>query len=187
METGDRPQSSDAERTAKAGRQSLFLDALARRYRTALNRFFERRAPSFRHDSEDLTQEVFVRLARRGGEHEIEQVEQYLFQTARSVLMDHHRRRTTRHQNEHEPYEDEAHAVEDFSPERVLLGRDQVETVRRALADMPERVRGAFVLHRFEDLTYAEIAARLGVSVSSVEKYIIRALRDITEWTKGEL
>jgi RNA polymerase sigma-70 factor (ECF subfamily) len=36
------------------------------------------------------------------------------------------------------------------------------------------------VLHRFEELGYAEIARRLGVSVSSIEKYISQALKELT-------
>jgi RNA polymerase sigma factor (sigma-70 family) len=162
-----------------------FLDDIARRYRAALNRFFQRRMNSLGHDSEDLTQEVFVRLARRNAGEDIAQVEQYLFRTARSVLIDHHRRGASRQNSAHVSYEESAHAIEDFSTEHVLMAREQVEAVRQCLESLPDLVRMAFVLHRFEGMTYAEIAQRLGVSVSSVEKYMMRALHEITEWTKG--
>jgi RNA polymerase sigma-70 factor (ECF subfamily) len=52
--------------------------------------------------------------------------------------------------------------------------------VRTVLERLPDRVRAAFVLHRFEELSYAEIARRLGVSVSSIEKYISQALKELT-------
>jgi RNA polymerase sigma-70 factor (ECF subfamily) len=70
--------------------------------------------------------------------------------------------------------------VEEVSPERVLLAREQIAMVRMVLERLPERVRAAFVLHRFEELGYAEIAKRLGVSVSSIEKYISQALKELT-------
>jgi RNA polymerase sigma-70 factor (ECF subfamily) len=52
--------------------------------------------------------------------------------------------------------------------------------VRTVLERLPDRIRAAFLLHRFEELSYSEIAKRLGVSVSSIEKYISQALKELT-------
>ncbi|MDT1000468.1 sigma factor-like helix-turn-helix DNA-binding protein, partial [Pseudomonas aeruginosa] len=41
---------------------------------------------------------------------------------------------------------------------------------------MPDNVRRAFLLSQFEGLSYAQIAERLGVTVSSVQKYMTRAI-----------
>ena len=161
-----------------------FLDSLARRYTNALNRFFERRAPALASEREDLTQEVFARLAGRRSSDDIGQAEAYLFQTARSVLADRMRRRSTRRTDDHVEYDENRHAVEDFSTERVLSGREQVQLVLAALEELPERTRFAFVLHRFEGLKQQEIARRLGISVSAVEKHMIRALRHISNVTR---
>lgn len=179
MGTGDKPATIGAD-DMFADEYRSFLDALARRYHTALRRFFERRAPGLSGESEDLTQEVFVRLAQRQQRGRIERIEGYLFETASNVLIDRTRRRATRCADRHDLYDEATHAIEDFSPERVLMAREEIEIFKSALQEMPDRVRTAFVLHRFEDLTYSEIAKKLGVTVSSVEKYIIRALREIT-------
>ena len=80
----------------------------------------------------------------------------------------------------HVEYEFCPELIEEVSPERVLLAREQVAMVRTVLERLPDRVRSAFVLHRFEELGYAEIAKRLGVSVSSIEKYISQALKELT-------
>ena len=162
------------------GGEQPFIEALAARYRGALTQFFERRAPQLKSDSEDLTQEVFLRLASRGESEQIERIDGYIFQTASNVLTDRARRNAVRAADRHVCYEEDAHAVEDFSPERVLLAREQVAMVRTVLERLPDRVRAAFVLHRFEELGYAEIAKRLGVSVSSIEKYISQALKELT-------
>lgn len=45
------------------------------------------------------------------------------------------------------------------------------------LDSMPAKVREAFMLSQFEGLTYPQIAERLQVSVSSVQKYMIRAIQ----------
>ena len=53
---------------------------------------------------------------------------------------------------------------------------DPRRIVREALADLPGPWRDAFLLSRVDGLTRAEIAARLGVSVKTVERNIARAL-----------
>ena len=50
-----------------------------------------------------------------------------------------------------------------------------------ALEELDERSRDAFILHRLEGMKHAQIAELYGVSVSSVEKYIIKALALLTE------
>jgi RNA polymerase sigma-70 factor (ECF subfamily) len=176
---GDRRYGREPVSGASGGEQP-FVEALAVRYRGALDRFFARRAPQLGSDTEDLTQEVFLRLATRGEGEPIERVDGYIFQTASSVLTDRARRVAVRGGDRHVCYDEDYHAVEDFSPERVLLAREQVAMVRTVLERLPDRVRAAFVLHRFEELGYAEIATRLGVSVSSIEKYISQALKELT-------
>ena len=71
---------------------------------------------------------------------------------------------------------DRGSAVEELSPERVLEGRQSLASVLRALDELDERTRDAFILHRLEGMRHAEIADLYGVSVSSIEKYIIKAL-----------
>jgi RNA polymerase sigma factor (sigma-70 family) len=154
------------------------LVALSERYRASLLRFFERRVKT-RLDVEDLVQEVFLRLVRRVDLVSIEHVQGYLFEVAANVLRDRVRHGETRAVGRHDEYREDAHALEDFSPERVLIGRQTVGRVAKALYELPERSRMAFVLHRFEGMHHPEIARRLGVSVSSVEKYIMQALAHI--------
>lgn len=175
---GDRREGR--EPAAGVGGEQPLLETLSVRYRGALNRFFENCAPQLRDDAEDLTQEVLIRIARRGEGQPIERINGYVFQTASSVLTDRARRRAVRGGDQHVDYDEDRHAIEDFSPERVLLAREQVAMVRTVLERLPERVRAAFVLHRFDELGYAEIAKRLGVSVSSIEKYISQAMKELT-------
>jgi RNA polymerase sigma-70 factor (ECF subfamily) len=151
------------------------LAELARRYGAPLRQFFHRRTrqPA---DVEDLVQETFLRLARQTGISNLEGIEGYLFQTAKSVMRDKARRTAVRvAANETEqlifPSDDEV-----ASPESVLLGREALDLAIQALHELPERTRTVFILHRFEQLQYKEIARRLGVSLSTVEKDIMKAL-----------
>jgi DNA-directed RNA polymerase specialized sigma24 family protein len=69
------------------------IEALSKAYRYVLQRYFLRRGlPS--SDTEDMVQEVFVRLSRRRGLSDMENAAGYLFETAASVAVDYHRGRT---------------------------------------------------------------------------------------------
>lgn len=148
------------------------LTLVAGRYRAALNAFFRRRLREDAHQCDDLTQDVFVRLARQQARQGIDNLEPYVFRTAASVLVDHLRRRAVRPEGRSELFDDALHAPEDFSPERVLLGKEEVARLMDAIMDLPARARQALLLFRFEDLKQAEIAERMGISVSAVEKHI---------------
>lgn len=154
------------------------LGALHRQYSGALRRYFLKRAPAGA-EADDLVQDVFIRLARRGDVESIARIEGYLFQTAANVLTDHARRNAARRRDAHDVYEDAEHGSEAISPERVLLGRERVRQLLDALDTLPQRTRAIFVLHKFEGLRYADIAARFGVSVSSVEKHMMKALSQV--------
>ncbi|MEQ1863613.1 MAG: sigma-70 family RNA polymerase sigma factor [Micropepsaceae bacterium] len=123
------------KRTAEAGpdgEQHRLLAEWHARYRMPLLRFFARRTRAD-IDREDLTQEVFARLARHGNLKSVERVEAYLFQTAASVLTDFLRRRRVRFGTAHVPLDEDVAPGTDLTPERVLLGKQAVEELARAL------------------------------------------------------
>ena len=63
-------------------------------------------------------------------------------------------------------------------PEVRLQALETLQQVDRVLDGLPSRVREAFLLAHLEALSYAEIAQRLGVSMSSVKQYLTRANRE---------
>ena len=145
------------------------LGEWARDFRAPLLRYFQKRAPAT-VEPEDLVQEVFVRLARRANLASINQIEGYLFQTAASVLADRYRRDAVRQETAHQEYEDSEHGFTGLSPERVLIGKDRIRLIVCALHDMPERMQKVFILYHFEHVTQVEIADRLKMGLSTVEK-----------------
>ncbi len=144
-------------------------------YVPGLRRYFSKRLPAA--DVDDLVQEVFVRIQAHEGDSPIQQLDRYLFTTAASVLSDYLRRRAVRHEGDHQTLEEFHHPVEELTPERVLLDREALQVTVTAIAGLPARTRDVFVLHRFEEMTCAGIAEQLGMSVSAVEKHIMKALR----------
>ncbi|MDR3511361.1 MAG: sigma-70 family RNA polymerase sigma factor [Caulobacteraceae bacterium] len=160
------------------------IDALSRRSRTALRRYFERRG-LVGADAEDAIQDVFVRLSLRAGIVEATNIDGYLFETAASVTIDHFRRRNARFLQLHDEFQDDVHAPrEERSAEQVMLAREMLETIALALRELPERTRAIFLLSRLEGLKRAEIAKRLGLSVSAVEKHLVKAAVHLTRRTR---
>lgn len=148
------------------------------RFARPLRSFFRKRAYN-EQEADDLVQEVFVRLAAREPGARMEHAEAYVFQMAANLLRDRARRHATRAAADRALEAGDANSFEEISPERVLLGKQRLALLERVLGDLPERTRVVFLLHRFEELKYAEIARRLEISVSSVEKHMMEAMRQI--------
>lgn len=159
------------------------IDALSRRSRAALRRYFERRGLAG-PDAEDAIQDVFVRLQLRSGLADASNIEGYLFETAASVTIDHFRRRNARFAGRHEAFEEALHAPQDHSAEQAVLARETLEIVVLALRELPERTRTIFMLSRFEGLKHREIAKRLALSVSAVEKHLVKATVHLARRTR---
>jgi RNA polymerase sigma factor (sigma-70 family) len=148
-------------------------------HRPALRRYFSKRVPAAEVD--DLVQDVFLRMQVHGQEQSIDHLDRYLFTVAASVLSDTRRRCVVRHGDEHESLEEGHHPTEDRTPERVILDREALDMVVRAIAELPERTRDVFVLHRFEEMSCRAIGAQLGISESAVEKHVMKALRFLND------
>lgn len=139
----------------------------------ALRRYFNRRAGG--QEAEDLVQEVFTRLRARAATDAVDNVERYLFRIANNVLAT-RATRDAKGWRRRETLRDTLDPPDEISPERTLAGKQELALVIASVRKMPQRARQAFILHRFEEMTYAAIARRMGVSVSAVERLISRAL-----------
>ena len=153
------------------------MAALSRRFREPLRRYFEKRIGQNHPETEDLVQEVFLRLTRGGDLEAMHRIDGYLFTTAANLLRDRHRRLTVRAAQAHEPYDEGVHGavIEEPGPERALQSAQLIEQLVAALHELPERTRLVFTLYHLEDLPHAEIARRLGIAVSTIEKHVGRA------------
>ena len=123
----------------------------------------------------DLAQDTFVSVLGAGRAAEIREPRPFLATVARRLMAHRHRR----HLLEQAYLEMLAALPEEVapSPEAQLLALEALRQVDLALDGLPPRVREAFLLAHFEELSYAQIAARLGVSTSSVKQYLTRANR----------
>ncbi len=156
-------------------------DAFARQaaaMRGPLAAYFRRRVRNA-SEVDDLVQEVFLRLTVRGTPDDTAHASAYIFQTAVSVLADRHRRRTVRCAEEHVALDPELNGEQNFDPARIYAGKQALNAAAAALMTMPERTRTIFLLRRIDGLRHQAIATQLGVSVSAVEKHMVRAVEHL--------
>ncbi len=66
-------------------------------------------------------------------------------------------------------------------PETLLQQPELQIALKKALSELPERQRMAIILHRFEGLSYKEVADTLGSYLSAVESLIFRAMNNLKE------
>ncbi|NVE96035.1 RNA polymerase sigma factor [Altererythrobacter lutimaris] len=151
--------------------------AFLARYERPLRAFFAKRLDR-PEDTDDLLQELLTRLWSTKVERKIENPDGYIFQAAANLLNERYRKAGTRRATL-DGYAFRQSFNEEITPERILQGKDELHLLELALAELPPRTRTVFLLHRFEGLKYREIAERIGVSASAVEKHIATAARHI--------
>ena len=135
------------------------------------------------HDADDLVQEAWVRLASYAQEHVVVKPEAFLMRAALNLSIDSHRARATRG----EEVVIDAVVLVDCAPsaEVTLLARERTDRLIVCVGRLGQKTREIFLAHRFEDLTYQEIAQRHQLSISTVEKHIAKATMQLTSWMEG--
>ena len=153
------------------------VEGLAARYREPLVRWFLRRGLTS-EAAEDCAHETFARIcATHGGDGSaIENPDAYLFAIAASVLADRGRRARVRHEVEHGPIDDLPLVSEAPSPARVFEGREALMRLAAILDELSPRTREMFLLNRLDGLSYTQLATRFGITVSGVEKQMMKAI-----------
>ncbi|WP_426077506.1 sigma-70 family RNA polymerase sigma factor [Janthinobacterium sp. PSPC3-1] len=155
---------------------------LTRYYRELLN--FLSRAVNDRHAAADLAQESYVRVLalQQSGEH-VAEPRALLYRTARNLVIDRHRRGAVRGQALDTDDDGGADLFDSLAapaasePETAAMSAQAVEAMLAVIGELPLRCREAFILHKFDGLPQAEVARRMGISVTMVERHIKLAMQ----------
>ena len=144
--------------------------------RSWLTQWLHRRLPS-RHEAEDLTQDTFIRVVSARSTLDLSRPRALLSTIAKGLLIDHYRRASLEQAYLAElAQQPEAVAA---SAEDIALTLESLREVDLLLDGLSAKARAAFLFSRVEELTHADIAKELGVSVSRVRQYLAQALRHL--------
>jgi RNA polymerase sigma factor (sigma-70 family) len=156
-------------------------DILAELYRSESPKLIRilSRQTSNRADAQDLVHDVFFRLARLRNEwpSSLERPQAYLRRIATNLLKD-RAKTASRHSAALHVVADEK-VLPGFDQHRLLESRDMLRRLEAAMMRLRPKTREIFVAHRIDGETYAEIAARTGLSVKGVEKQMSKALAQL--------
>jgi RNA polymerase sigma-70 factor (ECF subfamily) len=145
--------------------------------------------------AEDLSQEVFLRVFRARHNYTAgAKFSTWLFTIANNVASNARRDRSRRKEvrvsrspdedSSAEPLDHMALAASGLMPTRQLDKTEMAEVVRMAIENLSERQRLAVLLSKFEEMSYADIAATMGMTTQAIKSLLSRArgnLRAILE------
>ena len=153
------------------------------RKRADLVRFFTLRTGSAAV-AEDVVQDLFLKISETEAPADLHSPEAYLYRVGSNLMLDRvkqRRRQTARDDrwNRERVGDDPEPVGQDPPADEAVASRQRLQRLLAAVDRLPPQVATAFRLHKFDGLSHAEVAARMGVSRSSVEKYIMTALRTL--------
>jgi RNA polymerase sigma-70 factor (ECF subfamily) len=135
-------------------------------------------------DARDATQETFIAAFRNlSGFRGDAKVSSWLHRIAVNQCITRQRRAKVRGETSLEAREEDGGAqfasTSEANPDEQTEGRERTEAVRRAVNSLPPELRSVVVMKEFEDLTFQEIAATLGVPLSTVKSRLYTALKQL--------
>lgn len=128
--------------------------------------------------AEDLVQEAFLRLRTASSATLLEEPVAYLYRIVRNLALDLHRHLTFERRHEVAGVDGLAAEVPEPvpSPESTAAAREEFRNLLRALGELPPRTRLALEMHRLGGFKLREIAAHLGISVSTAQALVAEGI-----------
>ncbi|MFV0417632.1 MAG: RNA polymerase sigma-70 factor [Dysgonomonas sp.] len=125
---------------------------------------------------EDIVQNIFLKLWNERDTLTIEtSLKSYLIRATRNSCIDH-----IRHRKIVDTYINEFFSVNNnYTTEEYILHSDLYNHLQEAISRLPEKPREAFILSRFKDMKYKDIAKKLNVAERTIEDRISKALSQL--------
>lgn len=167
----------------KAGDRGAF-DRIVEKYSGPIINYIYRFTGS-KEDAQDLAQDVFIRIYNAAPSYTPSaKFTTWIYRIASNISIDHLRKRRSSGnpqsldetvQTQNGVIENQVPDERSAPPDKLAENSEARDNIRRALLKLPENQRTAIILKIYEDRSYADIAAILGVSTPSVESLIFRA------------
>ena len=132
-------------------------------------------------DAQDIAHDAYARVYPAMQEKEVGHPQAFLYTTARHLALDRLKRRSRA------PFQDTPAASAELSAspapgvESMVMAREEWALMEQAVAALPPGCRRVLLLRTVEQMSHDEIARRLGLARSSVEKHLMRAVRLLHE------
>lgn len=132
--------------------------------------------------AEDVVQDIFLKLWQKREEISVqENLSAYLHRAVTNHAINIYKQQYRRLIEHGEEISEKPDTVS-IEADNVILTKELSEKIDYAISTMPDSIRGVFMLSRFEELSYKEIAERLEISVKTVEKHMSNALKHLRKY-----
>lgn len=137
-------------------------------------------------EAEEMVQNTFIVLWENRANVDIHtSLKSYLYRAVHNSCLNRIKHMKVR--QEHSAYVLHTQEEEVESTSHMVMGNELQQQINVAIEQLPPQCKRVFTLSRYENLTYAEIAAHLEISVKAVDKQMVRALRILREQLKDYL
>jgi RNA polymerase sigma-70 factor (ECF subfamily) len=158
------------EGSAESRRQRI--ERLYSDHNRTLVRFINARLHN-EQEAREVAQEAYVRLLNLDEPDAVSYLRAFLFRIAANLASDRLKQKARRRDlRERLPFEQ----VDGRSPESGCLAREELDLIRLAAAELPPKCRMAFMLVKFGERSFDEVARHMGLSTRMVRIYVARAL-----------
>ncbi len=154
--------------------EDAFMEALFRTYFSFVCKTIYRIVQS-NATAEDLAQDVFIKIWNRRAELHQVYFKAYLHRAAINMALDYIDKNKRR--GVHMPMEEYMEPVQAAPAGQSL--QQTTRHIQQAIDKLPEKCREIFILSRYEELSYREIATTLNISVKTVENQMMTALKKL--------
>ncbi|MEI9919903.1 MAG: RNA polymerase sigma-70 factor [Bacteroidota bacterium] len=134
--------------------------------------------------AEDIVQSMFMKLWEMRESVDINtSVRSYLFRSVYNQCINHLEHKAVRAKY------DKAAGLEAGRDEQQpgVFPEELEENIRKAVDALPPQCRSIFIMSRYEELKYSEIADKLGISVNTIQNQVCKALKLLREALKDQL
>jgi RNA polymerase sigma-70 factor (ECF subfamily) len=129
-------------------------------------------------EAQDVAQEAYANLLELENQKVISHLQAYLFRAAHNIAVNRVKQRQIRtHINKVILVSDEEQVVESARFDTITDAQKRLQLVRQIVEELPPKCRMAFLLNKFHNLSYRDIADQMALTESMVRKHVLRAVR----------
>ncbi len=168
-------ESAPSPRAENEEERRAVVAQVYREHNTALIKYLNAKLSS-PLDAQDVAHEAFVRMLRLDEPETISHLQAFLFKIAKNIAIDRLRSRSRSLEIQTDQEKINRHACSNPGQDVVFEARQELNYVRKIIAKLPPKCRKAFMLYKFEGVSYREIAKEMRLSESMVRKYVLRGV-----------
>lgn len=165
-------------------RPETAVQAAYLKYESPLKRFISRFLPKAQ-DIEDVAQETFLRAYTTEQSRAIEQPKSFLFRIAKNVALNQLARKSNQIIEQLEDLGIADVLSTEATLEDEIVARQTLALHCEAVAGLPPQCRRVYLLRKVYGMSHKDIARRMGIAVSTVEKHLIKGVQECDQYVRA--